>query len=94
MAAGSDVVEVRAELRELGRAPDLILSDYRLRGGRTGIEAVYMLRESFGAAIPAALITGDTAPETILAIDACGLPQLHKPLKPAKLRAFLSHLRG
>ena len=32
------------------------------------------------------------SPDTIQAIDASGLPVLHKPLKPAKLRAFLSHL--
>ena len=94
MAAGSEVEEVRDELRELGRAPDLILSDYRLRGGRTGIEAVRLLRAAFGESIPAALITGDTAPETIQAIAASGLALLHKPLKPAKLRAFLSHLRA
>jgi len=53
---------------------------------------VRLLREAFGASIPAALITGDTAPETIQAINASGLALLHKPLKPAKLRAFLSHL--
>jgi signal transduction histidine kinase len=93
MAGGSEVEAVRDELRELGRAPDIILSDYRLRGGRSGIDAVRLLREAFGEAIPAALITGDTAPETIQAIAACGLALLHKPLKPAKLRAFLSHLR-
>lgn len=73
-------------------AHDLILCDYRLRDGRTGIEAIQILREAFGATIPAALLTGDTATDTIQAIRASGLPVLHKPLKPAKLRAFLSHL--
>jgi signal transduction histidine kinase len=94
MAAGGEVEAVREELRELGRAPDLILSDYRLRGGRSGIDAVRLLREAFGETIPAALITGDTAPETIQAIGSSGLALLHKPLKPAKLRAFMSHLRA
>ena len=92
IAAGTDVAVVRDELRELGRPPDLILCDHRLSGGLTGIDAIRLLRRSFGERIPAALITGDTAPETIRAIDASGLPVLHKPLKPAKLRAFLSHL--
>lgn len=91
LAAGEDGAQVRRELEELGRRPDVILSDYRLREGRTGIEAIATLREAFGP-IPAALITGDTAPETIQAIRQSGLPLLHKPLKPAKLRAFLSHL--
>jgi signal transduction histidine kinase/CheY-like chemotaxis protein len=92
LAAGVDAEEVRGELEALGRAPDIILCDYRLRDGRTGIEAIRMLRDSFGADIAAALLTGDTAPDTIQSIDASGLQVLHKPLKPAKLRAFLSHL--
>jgi two-component system, sensor histidine kinase len=92
LAAGEDAEQVRAELQALGRVPDLILCDYRLRGGHTGVEAVQLLREAFGADIPAALLTGDTATDTIQAIKASQLPVLHKPIKPAKLRAFLSHL--
>jgi signal transduction histidine kinase/CheY-like chemotaxis protein len=92
LAAGEDAEQVRAELLALGRTPDLILCDYRLRDGHTGVEAVQLLRDAFGANIPAALLTGDTATDTIQAIQASHLPVLHKPLKPAKLRAFLSHL--
>jgi two-component system, sensor histidine kinase len=92
LAAGVDADQVRAELEELGRKPDIILCDYRLREGRTGIEAIQILREAFGQNIAAALLTGDTAPDTIQAIGASHLAVLHKPLKPAKLRAFLSHL--
>jgi two-component system, sensor histidine kinase len=92
LAAGEDAEQVRAELLRLGRAPNLILCDYRLRQGRTGIEAIHLLRNAFGSSIPAALLTGDTASDTIRIIQASGLPVLHKPLKPAKLRAFLSHL--
>jgi len=91
LAAGEDGEQVRAELEELGRKPDIILSDYRLKDGRTGVEAIAILQEAFGP-VPAALLTGDTAPETIRALRQSGLPVLHKPLKPAKLRAFLSHL--
>lgn len=92
LAAGADAARVRDDLVALGRAPDIILCDFRLRAGHTGIDAIRLLRETFGADIAAALLTGDTAPDTIQAIDASGLPVLHKPLKPAKLRAFLSHL--
>jgi CheY-like chemotaxis protein/anti-sigma regulatory factor (Ser/Thr protein kinase) len=92
LAAGNDVAEVKADLLELGRVPDAILSDYRLRSGRNGIEAINELRAIFGPGIPAGLITGDTAATTIQAITASGLPMLHKPVKPAKLRAFLTHL--
>ena len=92
LAVGESADQVRAELLELGRRPDIILCDYRLRDGLTGIDAIQTLRGTFGENIAAALLTGDTAPDTIQAINASRLPVLHKPLKPAKLRAFLSHL--
>jgi len=91
LAAGEDGEQVRRELLELGRAPDVILSDYRLKHGQTGIDAIHILQASFGP-VPAALLTGDTATSTLDEIEASGFPVLHKPLKPAKLRAFLSHL--
>ncbi|TSA22091.1 MAG: response regulator [Betaproteobacteria bacterium] len=78
-------------LGELGRLPDVILSDYRLPGERDGIVSVRWLRQELGEGLPAAIITGDTGPETIAAINASGLTLLHKPLKPARLRAYLNH---
>jgi hypothetical protein len=53
---------------------------------------VQILRDAFGAHIPAAIITGGLAAEAMHSIQSSHLPVLHKPLKPAKLRAFLSHL--
>lgn len=92
LAADVDARQIKDDLLELGRTPDAILSDYRLRDGRTGIEVIAELRAEFGPDIPAALITGDTASTTMQAIDASGLPVLHKPLKPAMLRAYLNHM--
>lgn len=92
LAADVDARQIKKDLLELGRKPDAILSDYRLRNGRTGIEAIAELRAAFGPNIPAALITGDTASTTMQAIDTSGLPVLHKPLKPATLRAYLNHM--
>lgn len=92
LAVGVDANQIKQDLEELGRVPDAILTDYRLRNGRTGIEAIAELRGAFGPELPAVLITGDTAPTTIQAIATSGLPVLHKPLKPAKLRAYLNHM--
>lgn len=79
-------------LDSLGRVPDVIVSDYRLPDDADGIEVITRLRKKFGRDIPAILVTGDTAPETILRISQAGFPLLHKPLRPAKLRALLTHL--
>ncbi len=92
IAVGADAGEVIAELQAVGRRPDAILCDYRLRTGMSGLAAIARVRATFGEATPAAVLTGDTAPETLRAIAASGLPLLHKPLRPAKLRALLGHL--
>ena len=38
------------------------------------------------------MITGDTGPERLLEAAASGLPILHKPLNPAKLRTLMANL--
>ncbi len=79
-------------LHTLDRVPDVIVSDYRLSDDTDGIEVISRLRQQFGHDIPAILVTGDTAPDTIRRISLAGIPMLHKPLRPAKLRALLTHL--
>ena len=79
-------------LESLDRVPDVIVSDYRLPDDTDGIEVITRLRQQFGRDIPGILVTGDTAPDTILRISRANIPLLHKPLRPAKLRALLTHL--
>jgi CheY-like chemotaxis protein len=74
------------------RRPDLIISDYGLADGHTGIEAIQRLRNAFRAPIPAFLITGDIAPERLREAGANGLHLLHKPVKPMALRAMLNQI--
>ena len=63
--------------------PDVVISDYRLRGQRTGAQAIGELRKLLGAPVPALIITGDTAPERMREAMSTGVPLLHKPLAPA-----------
>lgn len=92
LVTAHNVAEAEQELASLDRIPDVIVSDYRLPGDTDGIEVITRLRQKFGRDIPAILVTGDTAPDTILRISQAGFPLLHKPLRPAKLRALLTHL--
>lgn len=75
-----------------GFVPDVFLSDYRLRGGETGISALRALQGQAGLALPACLMSGDTDPELIMACESAGLPLLHKPVRPARLRTLLRRL--
>jgi signal transduction histidine kinase len=72
--------------------PDLIISDFRLKDGKTGIDAVAQLRDAFHAAIPAFLISGDILPERLRETQAAGLHLLHKPVGPMTLRTMMSRL--
>lgn len=66
-------------------APDVVLSDYRLRDQRTGLEAIAALRSVLGQSLPALLITGDTAPDRLREALSSNLPLLHKPVSPDQL---------
>lgn len=71
-------------------SPDIIISDFRLREKITGIEVIKQLRNKLQQSIPAILITGDTGPDRLQQAQDSGLLLLHKPVKPAKLRAALN----
>jgi len=81
-----------ASVAKNGGKPDLIISDYRLAEGKTGIQAVELLREAVAAPVPAFIITGDTAPERLREASAAGFHLLHKPVSPMALRAMLNRL--
>jgi CheY-like chemotaxis protein len=91
LTAGSGA-EMMGKLVAVDRLPDLIVSDYRLRGTENGIQVVEMLRNEFNVDIPALLVTGDTAPDRLRDAEASGLPILHKPLNPARLRTLIANL--
>ncbi len=72
--------------------PDVIISDYHLRGGKTGIEAIARLREALTAPIPAFLMSGDTNPDPLRDAQTNGYALLHKPVDPAALRVMLTQV--
>jgi signal transduction histidine kinase len=92
MLAGSEE-EALAELGG-GAPPDVIVADFRLRAERTGADAIRRLHTALERAVPALIVTGDTAPERLREARASGFQLVHKPVPPAKLRAFLRHVRN
>jgi CheY-like chemotaxis protein len=91
LTAGSD----RAALSRIGghkRCPDLIICDYRLSAGRTGIEVIAQLRTILAAPIPAVIISGDTLPERLRELRASGHHLLYKPVAPTTLRSLVEKL--
>ncbi|PHM20994.1 MAG: hybrid sensor histidine kinase/response regulator [Curvibacter sp. PD_MW3] len=72
--------------------PQVILSDYRLRDRATGVDTLSRLRAALGRPVPACLMSGDTDPSLMQVCRDAGVPLLHKPVRPAKLRTLLRRL--
>lgn len=89
VTADSDSKALKAAA-EQDDVPDLIISDYHLANGRTGIETIEWLRGELSAPIPAFLISGDTDPATLHEAKAKGFHLLHKPVDPMALRAMFN----
>jgi PAS domain S-box-containing protein len=86
--SGSEALAVAAKV-EL----DAVLVDYHLGEGINGLELLRRLnaRRDFG--LPGALITADHGADIALDARAHGYPLLHKPIRPAALRALLAAAR-
>ncbi|MDH2346930.1 MASE1 domain-containing protein [Bradyrhizobium sp. SSUT77] len=91
LTTGSDEVAL-IRLAERRQRPDLIISDYHLASGKTGIGAIEQINAAFGSSIPAILISGDTAPEPAREAKDRGYVMLHKPVDPMRLRAVMHEL--
>jgi len=72
--------------------PDLIICDYRLANGESGIDAIAELRKACGMLVPAFLMSGDTAPEHLRVARESGHHLLRKPVDPMALRAMVTNL--
>jgi two-component system, sensor histidine kinase len=72
-------------------APLIVLADYRLGDGPSGIDAIASLR-SDRPGLLALLISGDTAPDRLREASESGIPLLHKPVTMDQLRRALSAL--
>ena len=68
--------------------PDMILCDHRAGSGMNGPGLIRRLRQHFGVTVPAILLSGDV-PGTAAEAPDPDIPLLHKPVRPARLRALL-----
>ncbi|MCY1672606.1 hybrid sensor histidine kinase/response regulator [Novosphingobium sp. SL115] len=88
-AQGHDVATAETIEEALEHAanqvPDLLVSDFRLRRGRDGTDAVRLMRQKHGAGLPVLMITGDTHPDRIAAAEREDMKILYKPVDPDRI---------
>jgi two-component system, sensor histidine kinase len=72
--------------------PALVLADYHLDNGETGLAAVAKLRAAFSPVLPGIIVTADYADQTAMQSLDAGCELLRKPVRPAELRALMHHV--
>ncbi len=72
--------------------PDIILADYHLSETQTGVMALKSLAGLWDQSVPAIVITADRTDEVSEDVASVGARMLHKPMKPAALRAMMTTL--
>ncbi|MEJ6115354.1 PAS domain-containing hybrid sensor histidine kinase/response regulator [Aeromonas salmonicida] len=75
-----------------GFLPQLVLSDYHLDDGKTGLQALHMLRLAHGNDIGGIIISADRKSELQAQIREHGYGYISKPVKPLKLRALMNSI--
>jgi len=74
-----------------GIKPDLIIADFHLDDSNNGVDALNYIKENYRYLCPALVITSDQSTKIRRLIECNGFHYMYKPIKPAKLRAFINH---
>ncbi len=92
IATADSLEQARQSIAQARQTPHVIIADYHLDDA-DGLSAIAGLRASYSKDLPAVLLTADRTPEIRRLAEDLGIRVLHKPLKPAALRALLAQWR-
>lgn len=93
LLASSQAELIETVMQDNYPIPDLIISDYRLRDNKTGVEAIVAIREYFKEeSLSALIITGDSSSAIALEVAAKNCHLLLKPVNSQKLRTEIEIL--
>jgi signal transduction histidine kinase len=73
--------------------PDIIIADQHLNGNERGTSIIRIVRQLVGCPIPALVVTADPSEQLWAMADQGRFEVMQKPVKPAQLRALLTHMR-
>ena len=73
-------------------SPDLLLTDFDLHGGTTGLQLAQDLPDVLGETVPTIILTGDITKATLKGIASSPYHHVMKPVMPEVLLAMISDL--
>ena len=71
---------------------DLVICDYRLGAGRTGVEAVEAIEARLGRRVPVIMLSGDIPREHVARIRSLGVEVLNKPVMLEQLHRKIASM--
>ena len=85
VATAASAKEARAIIGHLDELPALVISDFHLLDGSTGVEAIKTIRNYYRLNIPAFIVSGDTSKvvKDARPLDNCTM--MNKPVNTARL---------
>ena len=91
VATAASATEAKALMNYVDETPALLISDFHLLDGSTGVEAVSAIRDNYNASIPAFIVSGDTSKvvKDARLLDNCTL--MCKPIDTNRLLAAARH---
>lgn len=92
--SGAEAEQLLNSLIDAGEPPDLILADYRLPEGTTGLMVMDMVRRRLSRDVPGVLLTGDTSADRLREAAGAQCALLHKPIQPGRLQDTLASALG
>ena len=88
-ASAGSLEQLDALLERELRFPDALVTDLRLAGGRTGLEAIAAVQSYSGERTPAIIVTGEDLGSGELEAEGRFYPVLRKPFAAEELRRRL-----
>jgi two-component system, sensor histidine kinase len=84
--------EIQAERERLSEGVDLVLADYHLDNGATGLDVMAQMRTELGIEAPVLMITANYTTALKQEVRELGYRIMNKPVRPAKLKAMIHHM--
>lgn len=87
--AAHSTQEALDHVRDMGIAPDIILADYQLDHGDTGVKAIAAIRAETGLRVPAIVITADHGDDLHVIGARHDFSVMTKPIRLSRLRPMI-----
>lgn len=81
--------EALGHMRDMGMPPDILLVDYQLNDGDTGLKAIQAIRGESGVHVPAIMITADRRERLLRAGAEQDFAVMTKPVQVSRLRPLI-----